>query len=84
MRLTAQLHIELETIESRAYHIFKQILYPMSIQINQLSDPMSIPHEIIENTQTIFAELIGYKTRIENILCETDIKEQAHEDLLLC
>ena len=84
MRLTAQMQIELKTIQSRADHIYKQILYPMTIQINQLSDPTSIPHEIIENTQTIFAELNGYKTRIENILCETDRKEQAHEDSLLC
>ena len=82
MPLTAQMHIELKAFLSRADHIYKQILHPMAIQINQLSDPISIPHEIIENTQTIFAELNGHKTRIENILCETDIKEQAHEDLL--
>ena len=67
---------ELQTIEDEVGPIAKD-LDLMSTVIQQCS---GISFEIIENTTAIISKLIGYKTRVENILCETDIKEQAQED----
>ena len=76
MRLTTQVEAELQTIEDEVGPIAKD-LDLMSTVIQQCS---GISFEIIENTTAIISKLIGYKTRVENILCETDIKEQAQED----
>ena len=78
MRLTARMLIELRTINRRVDHISREIVYPILFKCQ--FPPIS--SEMIENTQAVIAELNGYKTRCENILCETDIKEKAHEDLL--
>ena len=78
MRLTTQVEAELQTIEDEVGPIAKD-LDLMSTVIQQCS---GISFEIIENTTAIISKLIGYKTRVENILCETDIKEQAQGDFL--
>ena len=78
MRLTTQMQTELRTIEEEVRRITKDIDL-MSTEISQCS---GISFEIIANTTAIISKLIGYKTRVENILCETDIKEQAQGDFL--
>ena len=78
MRLTTQMQTELRTIEEEVRRITKDVDL-MSTEINQRS---GISFEIIANTTAIISKLIGYKTRVENILCETDIKEQAQGDFL--
>ena len=75
MRLTTQMQTELRTIEEEVRRILKDIDL-MSTEINQCS---GISFEIIANTTAIISKLIGYKTRVENILCETDIIYMQHE-----
>ena len=76
MRLTTQMQSELRTIKDEVNHIAKDIHRMSMVQRSGIS------FEIMENTTAIISKLIGYKTRVENILCETDIKEQAQEDFL--
>ena len=82
MRLTTQMQSELRTIKDEVNHIAKDI-HRMSMVIRMsMVQRSGISFEIMENTTAIISKLIGYKTRVENILCETDIKEQAQEDFL--
>ena len=73
MRLTAQMQAEVERIRTRLDLTFNQVWLP------QPSSP--IPDE--DTVHATIAELNPYKIRLENILCETDIKEQARSPMNL-
>ena len=65
MQLTTQMIAEINEIHTRLCHVFDKFVKP-SIEIFN------------RNLHVIIAELSPCKVRLENILCETDIKEQAH------
>ena len=74
MKLTAQLQAEMETIKTRCVEIHMELVSTnMEVTANY-----RISSENKENYRKIMEELIPYKVRLENILCETDKKEQAH------
>ena len=88
MQLTTQMLVEIGTIKTRVYDIADAIIKPMVFESSklELNQPGS---QGVETTslwletrdrqiRAIIAELSPYKVRLENILCETDIKEQAH------
>ena len=61
---------EIGTIESRIRHITKKV-YPFLVQKNKT-------FETKEFFDANIQEMTAYKVRLENLICETDIKEQAH------
>ena len=74
MQLTTQMRSEIETIRKRLDDIDK-FLQEKMIKKRFLDD------EFLEATKElagIILELNPYKVRLENILCETDSKEQVH------
>ena len=75
MQLTTQMKAEIETIGVRVHHIITEVWTPLESDMARrgkiLPEYEKICHEVIE-------ELNPYKVRLENILCETDKKEQAH------
>ena len=77
MQLTDQMLAEIGTIQTRVNHIAMEIVKPMLIEV-------ALGNEGIETrdrkSRAMIAELNLYKVRLENILCETDVKEQAHSD----
>ena len=64
MQLTTQMHAEIEIIRKRLDHID-------GILDNNLLEAMM-------KCSGFISEMTPYKVRLENILCETDIKEQVH------
>ena len=74
MKLTAQLRAEMETIQTRCVELHMEFL---PIQMELLTN-RRISSVNIEICRKIMEELIPCKVRLENILCETDIKEQGH------
>ena len=81
MRLTTQMQAEFESIRIRLYLIHDQVLIPLSERLTRrdyqvLAKDRDTVHPILE-------ELNPYKIRLENILCETDIKEQARSPVNL-
>ena len=75
MQLTTQMLAEIEQIETRFRHVVEEYVKPMQL----VGLPPELLIEIIfRNSRFIIAELNPCKVRLENILCETDIKEQAH------
>ena len=75
MRLTRQMIFE-AAIMNREYDRMAKAFLEVAIEASKV-DKVSFEDE--EKCQAIIAELNPYKVRLENILCETDIKEQAHE-----
>ena len=78
MQLTTQMRAEIETIRKRLDDI-DQFLQKKMISKRVLDD------EFLEATKKIdgiISELNPYKIRLENILCETDSKEQVHSYLI--
>ena len=75
MRLTNQMQAEINSIQTRVYGIGNEVIKPMLIGV-------ALGNEGIETRDrkipAIIAELNAYKLRLENLLCETDLKEQAH------
>ena len=71
MRLTTQMIAEFETIQKRADHISKKV-HPF------LDGTRNITFETNDLFDSSIQELTTYKVRLENLLCETDKKEQAH------
>ena len=74
MRLTPQLRAE-GACMMQAYLCIKKEYLELVKKASRL-DRVSLAEE--ENCQAIIAELNPYKVRLENIFCETDIKEQVH------
>ena len=75
MHLTTQMQAEFETIRKRLDVISKQIWIPLEMKLMRR---YRITPEDINIGQVVLAEVKPYKIRLENILCETDCKEQAH------
>ena len=71
MRLTTQMIAEFETIRKRAGHISKKVC-PF------LDGTRNITFEANDLFDSSIQELTTYNVRLENLLCETDLKEQAH------
>ena len=71
MRLTTQMKAEIKTMHIRVDHILQKV-YPF------LEDTRNITFETKEVLDASIQELTTYKVRLENLLCETDLKEQAH------
>jgi len=70
MQLTAQMKAEIETM--RIILRVQHIVSPM------ISIHKAISLEIKEIFDSSIQESSTYKVRLENLLCETDIKEQDH------
>ena len=67
MELTTQMLAETDAIRTRVHDISKEM------------SNLRLIHELEDRRFHAFmAELNPYKVRLENILCETDVKEQAH------
>ena len=71
MRLTTQMIAEIKTIRTRTEHIFQKV-YPF------FDGTRNITFETKEFFDASIQEMNTYKVRLENLLCETDKKEQAH------
>ena len=71
MRLTTQMIAEFETIRKRAKHILQKVC-PF------LDGHRNITFETNDLFDSSIQELTTYNVRLENLLCETDLKEQAH------
>ena len=73
MELTPQMYAEVGTIEDRVEHISDRVWNPLEeewMRCCRMTD------EDVNIMNAIIAELNPYKVRLENILCETDMKEQ--------
>ena len=75
MQLTTQMIDEIVTFENRVDQIL-QAVGPMSTR--QEIAGKWIPSRNVRSIRDFIAELDHFKVRLENILCETDLKEQAH------
>ena len=75
MQLTTQMHNEILTFANRVDQIL-QAVGPMSSRIEITGK--WIPSRNEGSIRAFIAELDHFKVRHENILCETDLKEQAH------
>ena len=73
MQITAEMDDEILTFRSRVDQILTAVM-PMSMEIAG----KWIPSRNVESIRGFIAELDHFKVRLENIICETDIKEQAH------
>ena len=71
MKLTPQLIAEMELIQKRCVHLQTDLM-------TWIGRKSSILLEYEEINRTYLEELIPFKVRLENILCETDIKERGH------
>ena len=71
MKLTIQMIVEIETIRTRTGHISKKVC-PF------LDGTRNVKFETNELFDASIQEMNTYKVRLENLLCETDKKEQAH------
>ena len=76
MKLTTQMQAEIGTIRTRVDHIIDQVWVPMESGLMRRDGECLVKNEDIAHATA--AELNPYKVRLENILCETDVKEQAH------
>ena len=74
MKFTAQLHAEVKAIKTRCNQI------SMEFQTNRMEvlRKREISSEDKDIFRWIMKELNPFKVRLENILCETDIKGQGH------
>ena len=75
MQLTTQMHDEILTFQNRVDQILQSV-GPMSSRIEITGK--WIPSRNVGSIRAFIAELDHFKVRHENILCETDLKEQAH------
>ena len=75
MHLTTQMQAEFETIRKRLDIIAKQVWIPMETKLMRL---VGVTPKDVHIGYVINAEVYPYKVRLENMLCDTDCKEQAH------
>ena len=76
MELTTQMQAEMGTIRTRVDHICDQVWIPLEIELMRRGGNCTVKDE--DTAHATVAELNPYKVRLENILCETDVKEKAH------
>ena len=85
MKLTAQLRAEIETLRARFDQMHTEFQTNAKYSIMEFTrterTDSFISSENKEICRLMIEELNPDKIRLENILCETDIKEQGH---LLC
>ena len=74
MKFTAQLHAEVKAIKTRC----NQMGLEFETNKMEVFRNRRISSENKEITRNIIKKLNPDKVRLENILCETDIKEQGH------
>ena len=74
MKLTAQLHAEVEAIMTR----YDQMNLEFQTKRMEVLRKRGISSEDKDIFRSIMEELNPYKVRLENILCETDVKGQGH------
>ena len=74
-KLTAQLRAEMEAIEARLGQVKMEILTNLNVVAR---NQCIVYDENKEFCRLLMKEVNSYKVRLENILCETDIKEQGH------
>ena len=72
MQLTTQMLAEVEAINTQASHIADEI-----VNLGRNRTKLGI-ETLGRRSCTFIAELNPYKVRLENILCETDVKEHVH------
>ena len=84
MQLTDQMLAEIGAIKTRSFHIADEImnpmLNPMVFESCSRGRELEIEKELVMEARgrkfrAFIAELNPYKVRLENILCETDVKE---------
>ena len=80
MQLTTQMLAELESINTRAGHVREKFKSLAGLSRRYEAMLLELSVTIDQNHRAIFAELNPCKVRLENILCETDRKEQAHSN----
>ena len=84
MRLTTQLRAEVEATRMRVVLLTRDVLH-LGLECQrrdpELTDVIVYP-EYKQKFDAIIEELNIYKVRLENILCETDLKEQDHLPML--
>ncbi len=73
MELTHQMQAEIETIRIRTMQIHDEVLLPLRREMLRCR---GISTESMKYGNAIIEEMNTYKVRLENILCETDIKER--------
>ena len=71
MRLTTQMRAEFETIRTRIDHIMHEV-FPFTYGSRKVTN------EAKELLDASIQKMTTYKVRLENLLCETDEKEQAY------
>ena len=69
MQLTTGMKAEMETMSIRVQQVFHKV-FPFFGGVTSL--------EIKESIDASIQELTTHKVRLENLFCETDIKEQDH------
>ena len=74
MQLTDQMLAQIAQVQTRVDHVNEKFVKPMSFESMQ---PEPSIESINRNLRVIIAELNPCKVKLENILCETDRKEQA-------
>ena len=77
MRLTTQMRAEAGTIESEVHRI-TQGYYQAAMAVSRYDRLACVDFRI---SYAVMAELNSHRVRLENIFCETDLKEQAHSHL---
>ena len=75
MQFTSQMQAEMETIGKLVNHIDREVLDRLKTERQRCGCLTDKGKEICH---AAIVELSPYKVRLENILCETDIKEQVH------
>ena len=80
MRLTTQMQAEIESIRTRFDLTNEQVWIPWKEGMKRHGGFLA---EDDDTHHAIIAELNPYKIRLENMLCETDIKEQARSTMNL-
>ena len=81
MRLTTQLRAEVDATRMRVEFLTCDVLLPLGIQCSRQSPALNevlVSPEHKQIFDSVMQELSIYKVRLENILCETDMKEQDH------
>ena len=75
MQLTTQMQAEMKTIRKRIDLISEQVWIPLEADVTKR---VRVTFDHIQTAHVVYAELNPYKVRLENMLCDTDCKEQAH------
>ena len=75
LHLTTQMQAEFETIRKRLDDISKKVWIPLEARWMR---HCIIPPADVKIGHLVSVEVEPYKIRLENMLCDTDCKEQGH------